>query len=175
MEPAKVEAQLQRKAELHAEIVLLEQDIDQLKGQRKATKRHIELSELPEDQRFRGLSGGGKQLLDTVKMIASRAETAMAPIGREESVREEAARSILRAGYDTGADLLPDRENMVLRVRLHDQANKRANKVVSRLCQELNGTETEFPGTDLKVVYELVSCPKGDGGAGADDLEALPP
>lgn len=156
-ETADVEAQLHRKAELYEETVLLDHTIDKFKQQRKAAGRHIALSELPEDQRFRGLSGGTKELLDTVKMLAYRAETAMAQIVREANPHVRNPRIMLRGLYETEADLLPDYENKILYVRLHNQANLRGDGVLSRLCKELNETETVFPGTDLRLIYQLVS------------------
>ena len=42
----------------------------------------------------------------------------------------------------------------MLRVRLHPLANPRSNRAVAALCQALTATETYFPGTGLRLVYE---------------------
>jgi len=55
------------------------------------------------------------------------------------------------------ANLLPDEKNKVLRVQLHNPANKISARVIMRLCRELNETRTIFPGTDMRLVYDLVS------------------
>ncbi len=46
----------QKKGELQEEISHLEREIDNLKQERKATKKHITIAELPEDERFSRLS-----------------------------------------------------------------------------------------------------------------------
>jgi uncharacterized protein (DUF2267 family) len=57
------------------------------------------------------------------------------------------ARTLLRALYQTEADLLPDLENQTLTIQLHHLANVMSDKVIEKLCDELNATETRFPRT----------------------------
>lgn len=171
--PGKMEARIQKLADLHAEVHVLQQQLTDLKQQRAATTKHIHLSDLPEEQRYLGLNVGTKQLLDTIKMVAYRAETAMAHTLREEMSRSEDARSLLRAIYANEVDLLPDARAGALRVRLHSLANRSSDAAVAYLCQELNDTETKFPGTELRLVYELVSAAGPTGGSESDS--APPP
>jgi len=63
---------------------------------------------LPEAARFDGQSTQSKHLLDTVKMIAYRAETAMVQIVRQKMTRHDDARRLLRANYSTEVDILPN-------------------------------------------------------------------
>ena len=142
---------------LHEEIESLRQEIQTLKEARKATARHIRVDELPEAQRFRQLSTQSKHLIDTIKMIAYRAETAMANIVRETITHPDEARTLLRALYQTEADLLPDPEAGTLTVRLHHMANRCSDEAIRRLCDELNATETQFPRTNLRLVLKLGS------------------
>jgi len=157
IEPKKVKAFEQKKAELQEQIEALTKKLDALKDQRKAVKHHITMAELPEEERFKQLSTQSKHLIDTIKMVAYRAETAMVQMAREEMRREDDARSLLRALYRTEADLLPDENAGTLTVRVHHQANRCADEVIGHLCAELNQTETVFPGTHLRLVYALVS------------------
>ena len=157
IEPKKVAAFEQKKAALQEQIEGLTKELDELKGQRKAVKHHITIAELPEEERFKQLSTQSKHLIDTIKMVAYRAETAMVQIAREQMRREDDARSLLRALYSTEADLLPDENTATLTVRVHHQANRCGDEVIRHLCTELNQTETIFPGTNLRLVYELVS------------------
>ncbi|MCP4390429.1 MAG: hypothetical protein GY802_19195, partial [Gammaproteobacteria bacterium] len=108
IEPKKVQAFEQKKAALQEQIEALTKELDELKAQRKAVKHHITMAELPEAERFKQLSTQSKHLIDTIKMVAYRAETAMVQIVREKMHREDDARSLLRALYSTEADLLPD-------------------------------------------------------------------
>lgn len=157
IEPEQVQRYERNRATLQDEINGLKADVEGLKSARKAMPRHIKAAELSEEDRFRALSTRTKDFVDTIKMIAYRAETAMAHIVRENGSRNDDARSLLRQIYSTEADLLPDPDARTLTVRLHHMANPSADSTVRRLCDELNATMTEFPGTDLRIVYELVS------------------
>jgi len=118
----------------------------------------VTYKELPPEAQFDRLSTHGKHLIDTIKMIAYRAETAMALILRQKMKRSDDARSLLRAVYSTEADILPDLEAKTLTVRLHPLANPSSDLAVSHLCAELTATKTRFPGTELRLIYELVSA-----------------
>jgi len=157
IEPNRVGRFAQQKAGLQEHIASLQGDVEQLKAQRKTTPRHIRFEQLPEEARFDRLRVHSKHLLDTIKMVAYRAETAMAQVLRETTSRTGDARSLLRGLYATDADLLPDELNNTLTVRLHHQANASTDTALQHLCDELTATETLFPGTGLRLVYELVS------------------
>lgn len=157
IEPGKVEEYQQKKAVLQEEMNNTQQGLDGLKKRRKETKRHIPLSELPKEERFQRLSVQSKYLIDTIKMVAYRAETVMASLVREKMSHPDEARSLLRALYAAEADILPDLETGTLTVRLHHLANRSSSEVLRHLCRELNSTETIFPGTTLRLNYELVS------------------
>jgi hypothetical protein len=157
IEPCKVEAFAQRKSDLQESITLLQKEVAELKALRKATKRHIPYKELPPEARFDRLSTQSKHLIDTIKMIAYRAETAMAHIIRQKMTRHDDARSLLRAIYNTEVDIVPDPQAKTLTIRLHPLANASSDHAVRHLCAELNSTETLFPGTELRLIYELVA------------------
>jgi hypothetical protein len=157
IEPKAVESFMQRKAELQEEIEHLQKEIQTLKQDRKNTARHITVGELPEEERFQQLSTPSKHLIDTIKMIAYRAETAMANQLRETMSHPDEARSLLQALYMSDADLLPDHEKGTLLVRLHHMANRCSDKSIEKLCDELNATETQFPGTNLRLVLKVGS------------------
>ena len=156
IEPKKVAAFEHQKAALQERIETLTGELEERKAQRKALKRHITIAELPEEERFQQLRTQSKQLIDTIKMVAYRAETAMAQMAREVMPREDDARSLLRALYHTEADLVPDEKAGTLTVRVHHQASHSADAVIRHFCDELNQTETVFPGTSLRLVYEMV-------------------
>jgi hypothetical protein len=157
IEPRKVEAFAQRKSDLQESIAQLQSQVDTLKAQRKATPRHIPFKDLPEEARFDRLSTQSKHLIDTIKMVAYRAETAMVQIVRKKMTRHDDARSLLRAIYSTEIDLLPDLQAKTLTIRLHPLANPSSDEAVRHLCAEINAAETMFPGTDLRLIYESVS------------------
>jgi transposase-like protein len=157
IEPNCVEQFIKEKSALQDEIEDLQTDVEALKKQRKQLSRHIALEELPEDEKFNQLSTQSKHLIDTIKMIAYRAETVMANLLKEHMARPEEARSLLRSLYNTEADLLPDREQSTLTVQLHHMTTHAADTAIQKLCDELNETETCFPGTNLRLVMKVGS------------------
>jgi len=157
IDPKKVEAYEHRKAELQVESEHLEEHLGSLKAQRKAVPRHTTVGELPKEAQFERLRIQSKHLIDTIKMIAYRAETAMVHIVNEKMARLDDARALLQALYQQEADLVPNEEAGTLTVRLHHMGNRAHDEVVRHLCAELNETETLFPGSNLRLVYELVS------------------
>lgn len=152
-----VEDFIRRKAVLQEAIDLLQHQIQTAKAERKATPRHIAVSDLPQPDRFQQLSTQSKHLIDTLKMVAYRAETAMAALLREHLAHPDQARSLLQALYRTEADLLPDLEAGTLTVRLHHLANASSDAAIHQLCEALNETETVFPRTPLKLILKLGS------------------
>jgi hypothetical protein len=157
IEPQHVEPFVRRKAALQEEIEALQHTLDTLKAKRKETPHHISVDALPEAARFRQLSSQSKHLVDTIKMIAYRAETAMANSLREHLTRPDEARRLLCALYTNEADLLPDPGAGTLTVRLHHSANAATDQAIEKLCEELNATETVFPRTNLRLVLKLGS------------------
>ena len=147
----------QFQGQLHEKIEGLERQLEELKKQRKATKQRIPVQELPETERFTRLRTERKHFIDTIKMIAYRAETSMAATVREEMARSDDARALLRQIYSTEVDLIPDCEAKTLTVCLHHLAQSAHDEAARYLCEELTATETVFPGTELRVVYKLGS------------------
>lgn len=157
IEPNKVDAYELKKHALLEEVQQMETILEDLKVCRKGTPRHVMLSDLPKEDQFRQLGTRSKYFIDTIKMVAYRSETAVVNILRRTMKRLDDARSLARSLYKTEADILPDPEKKILKVRLHQPANRCSAVTIGNLCQELNATETIFPGTDLRLVYEMVS------------------
>jgi hypothetical protein len=148
----------QKKAQLQEEIEHLGKQLEQTKQQRKQTAHHVTVGELPEAERFSRLLPERKHFLDTIKLISYRAETSMACLLRESMSREDDTRALLRQIYSTEVDLLPDADHKTLTVRLHHLTQAAHDQALVRLCEELNATETIFPGTDLRLIYKIGSC-----------------
>jgi len=152
-----------RKAELLEEIEQLEHELTGIDSQLKTTPSHLDWDKLPEHEKFQRLAPSRKQLVDTVKMIAYRTETAMASIVREELARADDARSLLRDLFSSEADLTPDVAKGVLDVQVHPMSNPRSNRAVAHLLEHLNAADITYPGTNLRLVYSIaghVAAPK---------------
>ncbi len=156
----------QRKAELIEEIQQLEHELEQVKQRMKETPRHLKWDELRKEDKFERLAPSRKRLMDTVKMISYRSETAMAGIVREELARTDDARSLLRDLFRSEADLVPNTKEGVLRVNIHPMANARSNRAVLHLLDHLNAAAFTYPGINLQLVYNLVGTPEIETGAG---------
>ncbi len=154
-DPWEVERWQRRQGELMTALTARQDALAELKTQRKATARHVELRALPADEQFARLQPTRQHFVDTIKLIAYRAEVAMAHVAREALARTDDARAFLREIYRTSADLLPDAEKKTLTVRLHPLATRAHDTVLRHLCAELTATETIFPGTELRLVYEI--------------------
>jgi hypothetical protein len=146
---------VKQKGELVEAIEQLEHEMAEINSQLKITPSHLEWDALPASEKFERLAPSRKQLVDTVKMIAYRAETAMASIVRESLTRTDDARSLLRDLFRSEADLMPDQEQQVLRAQVHQMSNPRANRAIAHLLEHLNAAEFIYPGTSLKLVYSI--------------------
>jgi len=121
-----------KKSALREAVEEMTQTVADLKSCRKATPRHVQFADLPKEDRFRMLGMKGKYFIDTIKLIAYRAETAMVNIVRQTLRRQDDARNLLRSLYAMEADILPDHDAKTLTVRLHQPAKTGA--VEARSC-----------------------------------------
>jgi hypothetical protein len=148
----------QRKGQWREEIQALELEIDNLKQRRKETAHHIPVQSLPEKDQFTRLCTERKHFVDTLKMIAYRAESSMASLLAEHMARGgDDARALLRQLFQTEADPMPDLEAKTLTVRLHHLTQAAHEQAIEQLLAELNATQTVFPGTQLTLVFKLGS------------------
>ena len=157
MEPESMDRYETQKAQRHQKITDLQSELDKLKAERKPLPKRVAIGDLPEADRFQRLLPERKHFLDTIKMIAYRAETAMASVVRERLARSDDARALLRNIFHNEADLAPNLAAKTLTVRLHHLGQNAHDVAARHLCAELNATETLFPGTDLRLVYEIGS------------------
>lgn len=157
IEKKRIEEFQRIKAKLLEQLSQLQEEIIELKEKRKVTDHHITIAELPKEQQFKKLSSQSKHFIDTIKMIAYRAETAMAHILREKISREDDVRTLLRAIYSAEADLVPNAQDQTLTITLHHIANQYSTRAIKHLAEEINATETLFPGTSMRLIYKMVS------------------
>lgn len=155
-EPAVTEYQL-RQGQLQEQIEHSQRELETVKAQRKAEPHHVLVKDLPEEFRFTRLRSERKHFVDTIKMISYRAETSLLSTVREKLARHDDGRALLRQIFETEVNLIPDLEQQTLTVQLHHLTQRAHDDAVRHLCQELNATETLFPGTTLKLIYKVGS------------------
>lgn len=154
---------LELKQELAEEITVLEGMIERKKKDRKGISKHIKVVDLPEDETFQQLASSRKNLVDTVKMVAYRAETAMASTIVKECGALEQARALVRDVFTSEADLIPDPEAGRLTVRLHNLSTRALDSKLDALLKVLNEAEVKFPGTTLTLQYRRIGESGDDG------------
>jgi len=162
-EPKTVEAYFLTRVPLVQRFEELEAERLRLCKERKATPRRIEFKDLPASDRPKLIAPKRYQFISTIRIIAYRAETAMAIMLREHLAREEDARNVLKDLYAQDGDLIVDHAEKKMTVRLHHFTNRMTGRAIAALLDELNQTETVYPGTNLRIFYELVSSPNPTG------------
>ena len=120
----------------------------------------IKLAQMPLQTRYNKLKTESKILMNIIKMICYRAESAVASclapfIGKAQNEKRMVVKQII----GSNADLIPDYENNTLTVVLHSLSANRFNHAVAELATLLNQTETVFPGTNLKLIYKTSAFP----------------
>jgi hypothetical protein len=130
--------------------------LQKLIAQRQATPRKVTLKELPEHERFTQLRPESKHFIDTIKMIAYRAERAMAAQLADPLSRQDDLRALLRRLYTTPVNLRPDPQTNTLTVEVHRLGSPLQDAAIQQLCTLLTETETDFPTTHLRLIYRQV-------------------
>jgi len=126
-----------------------------LLARRRRQPKRVTVDSLDEKERIVQLRPEGKHLTDTIKMVAYRAETALVQLLEPGYARsDDEGRALIREILRSPADVLPEAEAGLLRVRLHAMPNARSNAAVSHLCQRLNDAEVKYPGTELTLRFE---------------------
>lgn len=146
----------QRQGTALEQVQQLQARLNELKARRKEQPKHIQLGQLPDNQRIEQLRSGRKHFMDTIKLIAYRAESALVQLVRENLSRSDDARALVTRLMQTSINLCPNAGGKELLVEIHGQANAAQDRVIEKLCEELNATETVYPGTDLVLKYKTL-------------------
>lgn len=155
----KLEKKVAAKSKLCEEIACIEAELAGLKEERRQHHKHICFKELPEEEKFQQLASSRKTFIDTIKMVCYRSETAMANTLKQFLKRPDDARRLACEIMRSEADICPIPEDKILNITLHRMANPQADRAARQMLQELNETETNYTGTDWKLVYTLAGDP----------------
>ena len=147
---------------LEADAEALAAELDGLKQRRPATPTHVRAGDLPEQDKLDALPIGERLFMDVVRMIAYRAETRMmAPVISAQGKKPN-ARRLLRALLTSDANIIPQPDEGILRIQLLGLGSAACDRMLVPLIEELNATATIYPGTKLRLVYELTGDPLPD-------------
>lgn len=156
--PALTQKQMEHKLAIEA---LVEQEL-LLVTKRKNLAPKIKIEQMPDQERYNKLKTESKLLMNVIKMICYRAESAVASwIAPFLGKPVEEKRMVVKQIISANADLIPDCTNNILKVALHSLSANRFNQAANELANLLNETHTIFPGTNLRLVFEtsaILNC-----------------
>ena len=142
--------------QLREKIQAQELTLKELKDKRRQTPAKLSIKDLPETERFAQLKTEKKHFIDTIKLIAYRAESALAGEIREALARDDDDRALLRRLFVTPANLRPDLVEQTLTVELHRLGSPLQDRAVAHLCEFLTASETLFPTTNLRLIFRQI-------------------
>ena len=157
LQETKMEKYKDKKSQLQEDISIYQIELNELKTKRSEIHRKISFKELPEEEKFKAVYNDRKQFVDTIKLIVYRAETALANTIKQYMAKPAEARTLIAQILKTDADFKVDNKKETLEINIHHLSTNRDNKALKKLCKKLNETRTHFPGTNLRLIYKLVS------------------
>lgn len=132
-----------------------EEGIDRLRLRIAALPQRVALDQVLDPSEIVQLERERKVLVDTIKLIAYRAESALARVMEPLLSRhEEETRKFLKSVFQATADIIPDRATSRLTVRFHGLANPRMTRALAELCTLVNSHEVPYPDTSLRLHFE---------------------
>ena len=159
-----VPATSQKQAEYKEQLDEYKRQESELIAMRKECPPGITLREMPEQVRYNKLKTESKLLMNVIKMICYRAETAVANLCEPHLSRGgEEKRMFVKQLINNHADLIPDEQNKTLTIKLHSLSAPRFNRAAHELAILLNKTETVFPGSDLVMIFDTTALSVYEG------------
>ena len=156
----KAENNLQKIIDLLEKARLIEQDLSGLIDRRKETKYKIPLREMPENHRYTKLHQESKYLMNIIKMICYRAETALAnKLAPHFSRADDEIRSLVKAITHLSIDMIPDQEHSMLNITLYPLSNIKSQNALANILEEVNASNTVYPGTMLIMNFKIATIP----------------
>jgi hypothetical protein len=130
----------------------------ELLNQRSRLKPRLKVCQMPQQERYNKLKTESKLLMNVIRMICYRAESSVAQwIAPYLAKAENEKRMVVKQIIQSNADLNPDYDKKFLKVTLHSLSAARFNHAAAELASLLNQTETTFPGTNLKMIFEITA------------------
>jgi len=133
------------------------QEID-LKALYQKTPEKVPLKDTLGDEVVYRLKREKKHLTDLLKMVAYQVETDLLELIRADYARvNDEGRTLIQCALKSNGDLeVTEKE---LRLTLHPLSSPHRSRVIRTLCEKLNATHTTFPGSKLRLVYDVKKEP----------------
>ena len=154
----KIAGWFKKTLELAEKAQQIEQEINLLIDKRKNTKYKIPIGEMPENVRYTKLHQESKYLMNIIKMICYRAETALAnKLAPHFSRSDDEIRALVKAITHLSIDMIPDKENALLNITLYPLSNLRSQNALANIIDQVNATNTVYPGTTLIMKFKIAT------------------
>lgn len=135
-------------------IELLQQQEFELKALYEKTPGKVPLKATLENETAYRLKNEKKHLTDLIKMVAYQAETDLLALIRTDYAKaDDEGRTLIQSALKSSGDIeVTDNE---LRVTLNPLSSPHRSKAIRTLCEKLKTTNTIFPGSKLRLVYDV--------------------
>jgi hypothetical protein len=133
------------------------QRVLQLENRRAAVPRRVPVQAVREEPVVK-LAPERKHLTNLLKMVAYQAESDLLRLVAPHYRRAgQEGRTLIQSAVATAADLEVTKTE--LRVTLAAQSSPHRTRAIAALCEELNHTKTNFPGSRLRLRYTIRGAP----------------
>ncbi len=138
--------------QIHRELRGAAAEVAKLAARQKSLPARIPLSESPDAEKAMKLSTERKHLSNVLKMVAYQIEGSLVELLRPTYPRtEDEGRTMIQAAVRSAATIEPSEAE--LRVTLAPLSSPHRSRAIASVCEELNKTETVFPGTKLRLRF----------------------
>lgn len=142
---------------LYSEIKVVLENREKIKSVSKKMPNKVEIRKIKSEEKIVALEKERKTFCDLIKMIAYRAETGMSEMLIPYFSRhDDEVRSFLKKLFQIPADIIPNYELKQLKLRYHCMQTNHEQELLRKLCAINNEKEIIFPGTNLRLVYEVL-------------------
>jgi hypothetical protein len=146
---------IKQQASLREKQAHFEVQIQQIIQERTSVPSRIKLKDMPKETRYNKLKYESKLFMNTIKMIAYRAETALVNmISPYYKNVEKDGRQVVQEILTNDADLIPDYLNNTLTIAIHPLSTPGKNQAIENICHLLNETQTIYPQTNLRLIFK---------------------
>jgi transposase len=133
------------------------QRVQQLEKRRAALPQRVPIQSITEDPVVK-LAPERKHLTNLIKMVAYQAESDLFRLVAPHYRRaDDEGRTLIQSALASAADL--EVTLTELRVCLAPQSSLHRTRAIAALCEELNRTNTRFPGSRLRLRYTIREAP----------------
>jgi hypothetical protein len=144
---------------IHREIGEAGAQVAELVARQKSLPTRIPLSEAPNAEKAMKLSTERKHLTNVLKMVAYQIEGSLVELLRPYYQRtEDEGRTLIQTALRSSAAIEPT-AGEELHVSLAALSSPHRSRAIRSLCEELNKTQTLFPGTNLRLRFAVAEPP----------------